>query len=155
MLLLDAQTLQSRILNIGKVSKTKITHLTESSRVPLVTIEALKSKLDDPTFELIDVRTTEERGAFHIGGKHIPIADLENRVKNIDIKKTVIFYCASGKRSAEAVKIFRRYYPENEAFSLEGGLKAWKEKEAAEIHSASKHFHKGIRSNETSCQKVL
>lgn len=127
MLLLAAQTLQSRIISTGVVSKVIITQLTETIPVALISPEKLQAHLDVEIYELIDVRSPEERAAFHIGGKHIPVAELDRSYTNINPKKPVVFYCASGKRSAEAVKIFRKYFPDATAFSLDGGTKGWKE----------------------------
>jgi adenylyltransferase/sulfurtransferase len=128
MLLLDAQSLQIRIISTGTVSKVRINRLTETASAPVISIEELKEHLDDDTYELIDVRSAEERNVFHIGGKHLPITTLENALNTIQRKQPVVFYCASGKRSAEAVKIFKRYFPDSAAFSLHGGMKFWQER---------------------------
>ncbi|HYV90200.1 MAG TPA: rhodanese-like domain-containing protein [Chitinophagales bacterium] len=101
----------------------------------MISAEELNNHLNDNSFELIDVRSTEEHDAFDIGGKHIPIAELENSIQEISRDKPIVFYCGVGKRSAEAVKIFFNYFADAIAFSLDGGIKAWKEKLAdAEVH---------------------
>ncbi|MBK9730827.1 MAG: HesA/MoeB/ThiF family protein [Chitinophagaceae bacterium] len=128
MLMLNAQTLQSRIISIGLTSTVSITQLAETIPVALIAVEELMEHLNDGKFELIDVRSIEERNAFDIGGKHFPIAELDNLIQNISRDKPVVFYCASGKRSTEAVKMFNRNFPEVNAYSLDGGMKAWKEK---------------------------
>jgi molybdopterin/thiamine biosynthesis adenylyltransferase/rhodanese-related sulfurtransferase len=126
-LLLDAQTMQSRIIHTGPVSKVVIKELINSIQVVTLPPEELKEHLQSDYYELIDVRSTQERLQFQLGGKHIPVAELETRIMEINIGKPVVFYCASGKRSAEAVKILRKYWPEVTAFSLAGGVKAWME----------------------------
>ena len=126
-LLLDVQTMQSRIIKTGSVSKVVIKELMPSVQIATITPEALKANLNSEYYELIDVRSGEERMQFQLGGKHIPVANLESRYEEINTGKPVVFYCASGKRSAEAVKIFRKYLPEVTAFSLAGGVKAWME----------------------------
>lgn len=128
MLLLNAQTLQSRIINIGPVSHAVIRQLPLTVPVALMSVEEFHPHLKDGSFELIDVRSVNERNAFNLGGRHIPIAELENVLSTIAQDKPVIFYCASGKRSAEAVKIYTQHFPEAVAYSLDGGVKAWKEK---------------------------
>src|SRR5579872_2655455 len=62
-LIFDAQTLQSRIVKIGEVTKTKIEKLTETIDIPTITAKELEAG----DFELIDVRTEGERDIFDIG----------------------------------------------------------------------------------------
>jgi rhodanese-related sulfurtransferase len=126
-LMLDAQTLQSRIIRIGEVSKTNIQQLSQTVTAPVIAIADLQEKIETGIYQLIDVRTIEERNNFNIGGVHIPVAELENNLAAISTEKPVVFYCASGKRSAEAVKMVKKKYPAAEAYSLEGGMKAWME----------------------------
>lgn len=127
LLLFDARTMQSRIIKTGNKSKLAITEITEPTPVPLLTVEALNAAANKDEYLLIDVRTISERHEFNIGGTHIPIAELEHTVHQIETAKKIVFYCATGNRSAEAVRIFRRYYPNTEAYSLEGGMRKWKE----------------------------
>jgi len=126
-LMLDAQTMQSRIIRIGEVSKTDIQRLSKTETVPIITVDDLKEKMEANIYQLIDVRTIEERNNFNIGGTHIPVAELQNALADLSTDRSVIFYCASGKRSAEAVKMYKKKYPAAEAYSLEGGIKAWME----------------------------
>lgn len=128
MLLLDALTLQTHMIRTGAASKVVITRLPETISVPIISFEELQAHLDDGTYELIDVRSPEERMKFDIGGRHIPVMDIDKNYREITTEKPVVFYCASGKRSAEAVKIFRNYFPDAVVFSLDGGTKTWKEK---------------------------
>jgi len=123
-LIFDAETLQSRVIKLTHSTKTNITRIPETFRVPTISIRDLKKDFEKKVFELIDVRSDEERAQFNIGGKHIPITALkENSIQFDD--KPVIFYCASGKRSAEAVKQIKKQNPDANVFSLEGGMKAW------------------------------
>lgn len=126
-LMFDAQTMQSRIIKIGNFSKTSIQQIYKTVIVPTIAIADFKTQIEKDTFELIDVRTIEERNNFSIGGTHIPVATLQEQLLSISRDKPIVFYCASGKRSAEAVKIFKKAYPSAKAYSLEGGMKAWME----------------------------
>lgn len=121
-LLLDAATLQTRIIKIGAVSKTPVTALPKSDPVPTISSAVLKAALANNVYQLIDVRNAAERAAFHIGGEHIPLSELEEKSLFIDKEKPVVFYCASGKRSAEAVRQWKRKFPDAVAYSLENGL---------------------------------
>jgi len=78
---------------------------------------------------VIDVCSAEEYAAGHVGGaKNIPLTDLEAKlpgaVKNKGLP--VILVCASGVRSRRALAVAKKLGYEN-AHSLEGGLKAWRD----------------------------
>jgi adenylyltransferase/sulfurtransferase len=124
-LMLDAQTLQSRIIKIGSVSKVRIKQLKQTEDIPLISAIVLKTGLEENRFELIDVRTERERDECDIGGKHIPLIELEDNLEYFSGNGEKVFYCATGKRSADAVKVIKRRYPEARVFSLEGGLEEW------------------------------
>lgn len=130
LLLLDVQTMQSRIINTGMVSSVMIRELPSSVQVDLLTVEDLNGAIDLEKYEWIDVRTAKERSHFTIGGKHLPMNTFEEHLSQIDPGKPIICYCATGKRSAEAVKILKHHFPGVIAYSLDGGMKAWQEKQA-------------------------
>ena len=120
-LVFDAQTLQSRVIKIGETTKTNIDKLNPTISVQTITAEELKKGLDEDYFELIDVRTIQERDLFDIGGKHIPLDEIEENIGYIISGIPKVLYCATGKRSIEAVKLIRQKYPEANVYSLEGG----------------------------------
>lgn len=125
-LLFDAQTMQSRVVKIGPVTKINITSLPKAiAEVDIISEKELKEKLQRGGVQLIDVRTLQERDAYDIGGEHIPLHELEGRLSDINPQKIIVFYCASGKRSAQAARMFKGKYPEAKVFSLEGGTQAF------------------------------
>jgi molybdopterin/thiamine biosynthesis adenylyltransferase/rhodanese-related sulfurtransferase len=124
-LMLDAQTLQSRIIKIGAVSKAKIIALKQTVNTPTINVADLKKGLEKNLFELIDVRTERERDEFDIGGKHIPSIELEDHLDYFSGTETKVLYCATGKRSADVVKVIKQKYPGANVFSLDGGLTAF------------------------------
>ena len=79
-------------------------------------------------FQLIDVRTEEERNIMHIGGIHIPLTKMKEDYHKINHnKKEILFYCQSGKRSKQAAQIFQQLTEgKKKAYSLKGGLEAIK-----------------------------
>jgi len=121
-LMLDAQTLQSRIIKIGAVNKVKITSLKQTVNAPTISVTDLKKGLEKNLFELIDVRTERERDEFDIGGKHIPLIELEDHLDYFSGNGIKVLYCATGKRSADAVNVIKQKYPDANVFSLDGGL---------------------------------
>lgn len=59
-------------------------------------------------YNLLDVRTYEERNTFHIGGQHIPLDELDNRFSEINSEKPLIVYCQSGNRSKQAIQFLQK-----------------------------------------------
>ena len=116
----DAQTLQSRTIKIGSVTKTNIQSLKETAAIPTITKSDLEA--DPEKYELIDVRTQQEHEFANIGGKNIPLDELIQNIASFNKTTPIVFYCATGKRSAEAVKMVKGVYPEAEVYSLVSGI---------------------------------
>ena len=57
-------------------------------------------------FQLVDVRSLEEREAENLGGIHIPVAELEARLSELKMHKKVAFYCKSGQRAIAASRLY-------------------------------------------------
>ena len=77
---------------------------------------------------IVDVRSSEEFAAGHLrDAKHIPLADLGNRIGELDKSKTrtVVMVCQTGARSDKAARQLQAAGFED-VHSLEGGLTAWK-----------------------------
>jgi len=121
-LIFDAQTLQSRIIKLGKATRTNITKLTATIESPTMSVADVKSGLENGTLELIDNRTDQERDEINIGGEHFEADEVEDNMDFIRDGKTKVFYCSSGKRSGEVVKMIKQKYPDAKVFSMEGGL---------------------------------
>lgn len=124
-LIFDAKTLQSRIIKLSSVSKTKIDALNETLDVPQITAGELKSSLPEHKYELIDVRSPQEHDLFDIGGRNIPADEIGENMDYFNSDSAKVLYCSTGKRSAEAVKLIKQTYPEAKVFSLEGGIGLW------------------------------
>jgi molybdopterin/thiamine biosynthesis adenylyltransferase/rhodanese-related sulfurtransferase len=121
-LIFDAQSMQSRIIKIGNTSKTNIAALQPTIEASTITQAELQNGLDNGTMQLVDVRTMQERDLHDIGGEHIPLDELQENMELLNAHKTVVFYCATGKRSGEAVKLVSKLKPGTNALSLEGGI---------------------------------
>ena len=94
------------------------------SNVLNMTVSHLASKINSETLILIDVREDYEREICHIGGLHIPLAQLESQLDFLPKNKPIICYCKVGGRSYHAAQIllnngFKSIY------NLEGGILAW------------------------------
>ncbi len=100
----------------------------EDKEVPLITVDELKKKFTNRKFDLIDVRMPDEHRQFNIGGKNIPLDELDACVSELVLEKPLVFYCRSGVRSAKAVRQILNAYPKVNVVSLEGGILAWQAK---------------------------
>ena len=73
--------------------------------------DELKPAVLDADTVLIDVRSHEERAAFHMGGEHLPLDELDHdRLESLASSSqgtppTLLFYCQSGPRSERACAI--------------------------------------------------
>ncbi|MFT3742327.1 MAG: HesA/MoeB/ThiF family protein [Gammaproteobacteria bacterium] len=76
------------------------------------------------TLQLLDVRETYEREAFHIGGEHLPLSAFDPEQLNFDKTALTVVYCKAGGRSLQAVEILRQMGYQ-QAMSLKGGMLAW------------------------------
>lgn len=92
-----------------------------------ITVEELKEKKENgDNFFLLDVREEFEYMVSNIDGHHIPLGQLQTRVKEIEDHKNeeVVIMCRSGGRSSKAVQFLQSQGFE-EVYNLKGGMKAW------------------------------
>ena len=76
---------------------------------------------------VVDVRSAEEFAAGHLrDAKHIPLADLGNRIGELDKSKnrTVVVVCQTGARGDKAARQLQAAGFED-VHALEGGQAAW------------------------------
>jgi rhodanese-related sulfurtransferase len=73
---------------------------------------------------LLDVRQPFEYQEMHIpGARLVPLAELPDRLEEIDKTRPVLVYCRSGHRSAAAAGILESNG--FDVFNLQGGISAW------------------------------
>ncbi len=91
----------------------------------MLTFAALAAEPD--RFHLIDVRDAEDYDAAHVAGAvHIPLAELQDRARDLPAGKTPVTICGKGGgRSAEGVDILNRL-GHLDALWLEGGTTGWR-----------------------------
>jgi molybdopterin/thiamine biosynthesis adenylyltransferase/rhodanese-related sulfurtransferase len=97
---------------------------------PEITAEELRDERDAgrSRFELIDVRHPHEWEIAHLeGARLIPLAELPERLGELDDKSEIVAYCHRGGRSLKAVEILRGA-GFTRARSLAGGIDAWAER---------------------------
>ncbi len=97
--------------------------------IPEVTPEELHDELarPDPPL-LVDVREPEELEISHLeGALAIPKGELPERVDELTRARSVVLFCRSGGRSADATKTLLDLGFQN-VRSLKGGINAWAER---------------------------
>jgi rhodanese-related sulfurtransferase len=83
-------------------------------------------KLIDDGAQLIDVRAEHEWEMGRIkGATHLPLAELSERVAEIDRERPVVFYCRGGNRSTMATEALAA--EGYDAAKLEEGIVGWAE----------------------------
>lgn len=78
---------------------------------------------------ILDVRDASEFAEGHIqGAKHIPLAELESRIKEIEKQKNkpVLVNCRKGMRTNKACQLLTKH-AFTQLYQLDGGLDKWKE----------------------------
>ena len=65
----------------------------------------MRGLLKKPSVTLVDVRSIEEHEAHNIGGKLLPLTELDQRLSELNSNHLLILYCQSSQRSIQALKI--------------------------------------------------
>lgn len=90
----------------------------------LTVTEAAKAQADD-TIQFVDVRNPGELSTGTIAGSvNIPLAELMNRIGELNPARPVVTYCAGGWRSAVAASALRRR-GFGDVSDILGGFNAW------------------------------
>jgi rhodanese-related sulfurtransferase len=82
--------------------------------------------MDNDDLIILDVREKKERKAGYINGDlHIPLADVKNKLEQLDKNKPILVYCRSGSRSGHIAGLLTRN-EYTKIYNLKGGIQAWK-----------------------------
>ncbi len=127
LLLFDSLTLEQKTLNFEKNKDLNISSLDLDYEFFCDSTDIEQRYLDENllsqnNFELLDVRTRMEREEFNIGGLHIDLKQVKERILEIPNQKTLVVYCKSGGRSKKAIAILKENGFRNRLISLKGGL---------------------------------
>jgi rhodanese-related sulfurtransferase len=91
--------------------------------------EKLKSLLDEGRdVQIIDIRESHEVESGNLGGSHIPMAEVMDRIDEIRKDCPVVVHCKSGSRASAMVFALQSEKGLENVYNLEGGLEAWAEK---------------------------
>lgn len=112
----------------GKAARLKsqdyYDELNSCDTVPIISFSELEALKAENAVTLIDVREAYERSDGHIGGIHIPLGLLPEKINEVRLKQKVVFYCKSGQRSARAVSLLQATTASEVFYSLQGGMDA-------------------------------
>lgn len=92
-----------------------------------ITATELKARLDaGDDIQLIDVRQPDEHALASIeGAKLIPMAEIMQRLDEIDATREAVIHCRSGVRSARVIEALQRAGYSGKLINLTGGILAW------------------------------
>jgi monothiol glutaredoxin len=97
----------------------------EPSPIRQLSAPDLKALLESGTpFELVDVRTDEERALATIDGSRLLDQAYHDALLLRDRDTPIVFQCHHGIRSQHAAEYFRRQGFRN-LYNLQGGIDAW------------------------------
>lgn len=94
--------------------------------IPEISPTELHTLRQDDDVVLVDVREAHERELASLGGKHIPMQEVPERIDELDPHREdmVVVYCRSGARSGQVVQ-YLRAIGFSKAVNLKGGTNAW------------------------------
>lgn len=76
---------------------------------------------------IIDVREADEIEICTIGGKHIPLGQIDLKASEIPRDKQVVIHCKTGKRAEMAVLFLQQNHHFTNLYNLEGGILSFTE----------------------------
>ena len=87
----------------------------------------LKQRLDNgEDIQIVDVREPDEVAVARIPNSiHIPLAQVLNRMSEIDPARETVVHCKMGGRSARAIEALKRSGFTGNLLNLAGGIIAW------------------------------
>lgn len=117
--LIDTLSMAIKTLKISRILTKKITHLinyeefcglTPSTKNTLTLQDISDWEKQQIEFQLIDVREEVEYKQNNIGGKLIPLSEIEARFSEIRKDIPVIIHCQSGVRAKKAIYLLETSY---------------------------------------------
>lgn len=95
--------------------------------MPEITATELKQRLDKgDDIQIVDVREPNEVAVAKLPNTiHIPLAQVVNRMSEIDPERETVVHCKMGGRSARAIEALQRSGFTGKLSNLKGGITAW------------------------------
>ena len=98
-----------------------------AEQMPEITATELKQRLDNgEDIQIVDVRESFEVEIARLPDTiHIPLAEVVNRMAEIDPARETVVHCKGGVRSAKAIEALKRSGFSGNLINLRGGIMAW------------------------------
>jgi rhodanese-related sulfurtransferase len=115
-----------RIITLAFVAISAVLFTQCNAQQPQADVATFEKELKSTGAILVDVRTPQEFAGGHIkGAQNIDIYsdDFGKRMLAFDKSKTILVYCRSGNRSAQAAQFLRQ--SGYKVVDLAGGVGAW------------------------------
>ena len=95
--------------------------------MPEITATELKQLVDSGAdVQIVDVREPNEVAIASIPNSiHIPLAQVINRMSEIDPQRDTVVHCKMGGRSARAIQALKQAGFTGKLTNLKGGITAW------------------------------
>lgn len=125
----ELEDITRKLMRIGMTNIygyiTDISDFSNQKKVNNIAIDEVKKKLNDPTIQIVDVRTTSEFESGHIQGAiNISLNSLAENSSRINKETPVIIHCQSGVRAAMAYSILEKLGFTN-ILNYSGGINEW------------------------------
>jgi len=105
------------------------TQTEDKMKVQTISVEELKKMMDvKEDFQLIDVRESFEKDIADIGGILIPLSQVLEKSNLLADQGKIVFYCRSGRRSEDAIKLLGNSLDTSRFYNLTGGILEWSDK---------------------------
>lgn len=113
----------------GDVTASDVIERLGGSRAPMqspfdITVEDFAERREDDDTVVLDVREESEYDTVNLGGTLLPLAQLPDRLDELDRDTTYLVHCRAGLRGGKAVKILRDA-GFDDAWNVNGALVAW------------------------------
>ncbi len=95
--------------------------------MPEISATELKQRLDNgDDIQIVDVREPDEVAIAQLPNSiHIPLAQVVNRMSEIDPTRETVVHCKMGGRSARAIEALKHSGFAGNLTNLKGGIIAW------------------------------
>lgn len=90
-----------------------------------VTPKEFEARQNSSDAVLLDIREEYELEICSMGGLHIPMGEVAERINEIDKSKEVIVLCRSGKRAESVANMLEADFEFPNVSIFEGGILAW------------------------------
>ncbi len=90
-----------------------------------ISVQDCKELLNREAVEIIDVREPWEVEICDMGGKHIPMHEITEKVSMMQPENAYVIVCKTGRRAEAVANLLETEYGFEQIFILDGGITEW------------------------------